>query len=128
MLGLYYFFFDKYCDVTKFKELEMDKDSHYLALSEPDLCDCIRLAMNNDGNSLRNGDCTNELSANSTTIVKHPIRSAKQKKHNRREPGPLKNELHCTEKICLGSKTHCCYESQSNKFKFTGKGLKKRTL
>ena len=35
LLELFYNFFDKYCDVTKFEELEMDTDSFYLALSEP---------------------------------------------------------------------------------------------
>ena len=30
--------------------------------------------------------------------------------------------------ICLCSKTYCCYDSQSNKFKFSTKGLTERTL
>ena len=34
MLELYYKFFDKYCDVTKFEELEMDTDLLYVALLE----------------------------------------------------------------------------------------------
>ena len=34
MLELYYNFFDKFCDVYKFEELEMDTDSLYLALAE----------------------------------------------------------------------------------------------
>ena len=42
MLELYYNFLAKYCDVTKFEELEMDTDPPYLALSEHDLYDCIR--------------------------------------------------------------------------------------
>ena len=32
-LELYYNFFERFCDVKKFKELEMDTDSLYLALS-----------------------------------------------------------------------------------------------
>ena len=39
MLELYYKFFDKYCDNTKFEELEMDTDSLYVAVSEHDLYD-----------------------------------------------------------------------------------------
>ena len=35
-LELYYNFFDKYCDVTKYEGLKMDTDSLYLALSEHD--------------------------------------------------------------------------------------------
>ena len=41
LLELYYNFFDKFCDVKKFEELEMDTDSLYLALAEEDLDDCI---------------------------------------------------------------------------------------
>ena len=42
MLELYYNFFDKFCDVNKFEELEMDTDSLYLALAEENLYDCIQ--------------------------------------------------------------------------------------
>ena len=34
MLELYYNFFERFCDVNKFEELEMDTDSLHLALSE----------------------------------------------------------------------------------------------
>ena len=30
--------------------------------------------------------------------------------------------------LCLCSKTYCCYDSNSNKYKFSGKCLNKRTL
>ena len=30
--------------------------------------------------------------------------------------------------LCLCSKTYCCYDSKSNKYKFSSKGLNKRTL
>ena len=42
MLELYYNFFDKFCDVNKFEELELDTDSLYLALAEESLYDCIK--------------------------------------------------------------------------------------
>ena len=42
MLELYYKFFERFCDVNKFEELEMDTDSFlYLPLSEKELYDCI---------------------------------------------------------------------------------------
>ena len=41
MLELYYNFFERFCDVNKFEELEMDTDTLYLALSEKELYDCI---------------------------------------------------------------------------------------
>ena len=40
-MELYYIFFDKFSDVNKFEELELDTDSLYLALAEEDLDDCI---------------------------------------------------------------------------------------
>ena len=42
MLELYYNFFDKFCDVNKFEELETDTDSLYLAVAEETLYDCIQ--------------------------------------------------------------------------------------
>ena len=69
-----------------------------------------------------------ELSANSTTNFFLRVCCANHKKPNRRELGLLKEEFRCTEKICLCSKTYCCYNSQSNKFKFSSKSLNKRLL
>ena len=40
-LELYYNFFERFCDVNKFAELEMDTGSLYLALSEKELYDSI---------------------------------------------------------------------------------------
>ena len=42
MLEPYYTFFDKFCDVNKFKELEMGTDLLYLALAEESLYDYFR--------------------------------------------------------------------------------------
>ena len=41
MLELYYNYFDKFCDVKNFEELQMNSDWLYLALSEENLCDCL---------------------------------------------------------------------------------------
>ena len=41
MLELYYNFLKKFCDTDKYEELEMDKDSLYLAISEESLEDVI---------------------------------------------------------------------------------------
>ena len=49
-------------------------------------------------------------------------------KHDKREPGLFKEEFRCTEMLCLCSKTYCCCDSNSNKDKFSSKGLNKRTL
>ena len=42
LLELYYNFLERFCDVNKFEELEMDTDSLHLTLSEKKLHDCIR--------------------------------------------------------------------------------------
>ena len=42
MRELHYIFFGRFCDVNKFKVLEMNTDSLYLALSEIELYGCIR--------------------------------------------------------------------------------------
>ena len=41
-LELYYNFFDKFCDLNKFEELEMDTGSLYLALAEKIFYVCIQ--------------------------------------------------------------------------------------
>ena len=56
MLELYYNFFDKYCDVQKIEELEMDTDSLYLALAHENLYDCIRPDMRSIWNEIRSDD------------------------------------------------------------------------
>ena len=53
MLELYYALFDKFFDVNKFEELEMDKDSQYLALAEDNLFFCIRPEKKDDWEKLR---------------------------------------------------------------------------
>ena len=50
------------------------------------------------------------------------------KKHNNRELGLSEEEFRCSEMLCLCSKTYCCYDQKSNKYKFSSKGLNKRTL
>ena len=66
MLELYYNFFDKFCDVQKFEELEMDTDSLYLALAHENLYDCFRPEMRSIWNEIRRDDCTETFSADST--------------------------------------------------------------
>ena len=106
----------------------MRTDSLYLALSEHDLFDCIQTAMKKEWNSLQSGDSMDELSANSTTNFFPYTCCTRHKKHHRPEPGLFREEFLYTEFICLCSETYFCYDSQSNKFKFSSKSLNKRTL
>ena len=50
------------------------------------------------------------------------------KKHDKRELGLFKEEFRCAEMFCLCSKTYYCYDEQTNKQKFSSRGLNKRTL
>ena len=109
-----------------FEGLELDTDSLYLALSEHDKYDCIQPARKKEWNSLQKRDCTDEISAKSTTIFFPCFCCTKQKKQNRREPGLFKELSRCKKMICLCCITYCCYDSQSNNFKSSGKGLNKR--
>ena len=111
MLGLYYNFFDRFCDVNKFEELEMDTESLYLALSEKELYDCIREESKAEWGLLRTEDCKDAFTANATTNFFPGTFCTKHIKHDKREPGIFKEEFRCTEMLCLCSKTYCCYNS-----------------
>ena len=128
MLELYYNFFDRFCDVDKFEELEMDTDSLYLALAHENLYDCIRPAKKQEWEALRQQDCNDSFQADAIQNFFSRTCCSKHKKHDKREPGLFKEGFRCTEMICLCSKTYCCYDAQSDKYKFSSKGLNKRTL
>ena len=63
MIELYYNFFNRFCDVNKFEDLEMDTDSLYLALTEKELEDCIRPEARAEWQKLRSNDCVDGFSA-----------------------------------------------------------------
>ena len=121
MLELYYNFFESFCDVNKFEELEMDTDSLYVALSEKDLFDCIREESKAEWGLLRTEDCKDDFRANATTNFFPRTCCTKLIKHDKREPCLFKEEFCCTEMLCLCSKTNRCYDSNSNKYKFSSK-------
>ena len=128
MLEIYYNFFERFCDVNKFEELEMDTDSLYLALSEKELYDCIQEESEAEWTLLRTKDCKDDFTANATTNFFPRNCCRKHIKHDKPELGLFKEEFRWTEMLCLCSKTYCCYDSNSNKYKFSSKDLNKRTL
>ena len=67
MLELYYNFFDKFCDVYNFEELEMDTDLLYLALDEEKLYDCFPPEKKGDWEKLREKHCRDSFRADSKT-------------------------------------------------------------
>ena len=128
MLELYYSFFLNFCDTEKYEELEMDTDSLYLALSEENLEDIILPEKRNEWEVIRSQDCTDSFTANASDNLTPRTCCTAHKKHDKREPGLFKEEFRCSEMLCLCSKTYCCYDQESNNYKFSSKGLNKRTL
>ena len=128
MLELYYIFFKKFCDTDKYEELEMDTDSLYLALSEENLADVILPKKRAEWDQLRSKDCIKNFIANATDNFFPRTCCYAHKNHDNREPGLFKEDFRCAEMLCLCSKTYCCYDKQTNKHKFSSKGLNKRTL
>ena len=77
---------------------------------------------------MKTEDCKDDFTANATTTFFPTTCCTKHKEHDKREPGLFKEEFRCTEMLCLCSKAYCCYESDSNKYKFSSEGVHKRTL
>ena len=128
MLELHFSFFERFCDVNNFEELEMDTDSLYLALSEKESYDCIREESKAEWGLLRTEDCKDDFTANGTINIFPRTCCTKHMKHDKREPGLFKEEFRCMEMLCLCSKVYCCYDSNSNKYKHSSKSLNERTL
>ena len=85
MLELYYNFFQRFCDVNQFEELEMNTDSLYLALSQKEMYDCIREASKTEWGLMRTEDCKNDFTANATTNFFSRTCCTKHLKHDKRE-------------------------------------------
>ena len=128
VLELYYNFSERFCDVNKFEELEMDTNFSRLAVSEKRLYDCIRAKSKVEWKLLRTEDCKDDFIAKATTKFFPRTCCTEHEKHDKREHGLIKGEFCCTEMLCLCSKTYCCYDSNSNKYKFSSKSLNKRAL
>ena len=128
ILELYYNFLKKFCDTDKYDELEMDTDSLYLALSEENLEDVILPGKRAEWSLLRSKNCTDNFTANATDNSFPRTCCNIHKKHDKSEPGLFKEERRCAELLCFCSKTNCYYDQQTNKYKFSSKGLNKRTL
>ena len=105
----------------------MDTDSLYLALSEENLADVFLPKKRAERNQLRSKNCTDNFTANATDNFVPRTCCNAYKKHHKREPGLFKEEFSCAEVRCLCSKTYCCHDRKSNKYKFSSKGLNKRT-
>ena len=100
MLELYYNFFERFCDVSIFEEIEMDTDTLYLALSEKELYDCIRVESKVEWELLGTKNCKVDFTANATTNFFPRTCCRKHKKHDKREPGFSKRSF-VVRKCCV---------------------------
>ena len=100
MLDFYYNFFDKFCDISKFEELEMDTDSLYFALAEQKLTDCIPPEMEAQWENMRSVDCDDSFAAEASGNFFPRTCCAKHRKLDKREPGVFKEEFKCSERLC----------------------------
>ena len=82
VFGLYYNFFDRFCDVNKFEELEMDTDSLYLALAHENLYECFRPAKKQEWEALRKQDCNDSFQADAFQNFFLRTCCSKHKKHD----------------------------------------------
>ena len=106
----------------------MDTDSLYLALAEEELYDCIRPDKKREWIDLGSSECSDDFIANATTSFFPRTCCTKHMKHDKRESGLFEEEFRCTKMLCLCSKTYCCYDTQLQNFKFSSRGLNKKTL
>ena len=127
MFELHYYFFQRFCDDNKFQDLEMDTGSLYLAPSQKELNDCIREESKVEWKLVRTENCKDGFTANAATNIFPGTCSTEHKSQDKREPGLFKAEFRCTEMLCLCSEIFC-YDTNSEKYKFSSKSLKKRTL
>ena len=79
----------------------METDSVYLALAHENLYGCIRPAKKQEWEALRQRDCNDSFQADNIRNFFPRKCCFKHRKHDKREPGLLKEEFRCTELISL---------------------------
>ena len=97
-------------------------------MSEENLENVILPEKRAEWDPLRSKDCIDKFTAKATDNFFPRTCFNAHKKDKKREPGLFKEEFRCAEMLFLCSKTYCCYDRKSNKYKFRSKGLNKRTL
>ena len=103
----------------------MDTDSPNFTLSEENLEDVFLPEKRAEWDQIRSKD---NFTANATDNFFPRTCCNAHKKHDKRKAGHLKEGFRCARMFCLCSKTYCCFDRKSNKYKFKSKGLNERTL
>ena len=128
MLELYYNFLDKYCDKSKFVEIEMDTDSLYMAMSVDSVNQLVSEANNIEWMEIRSHDCRDDFEADAERNFFPRTCCRPHAKFDKRTPGLFKEEFRGTEMVALCSKTYCIKDDVSGVTKFSSKGLNKRAI
>ena len=110
------------------RKWRIGSSSLYLALAQKKLSDCIRSKKRQKWQLLRSKDCKDSFNADGCSKIFSRSCCAKHKRKHKRGPGLFKEEFPFTERLYLSSTAYCCYNSLSNKFKFSSKGPNKRSF
>ena len=116
MLELYYNFFTNFSEVNKFTMFEMDTDSLFVTLDDKELENCIRSEVIAKCERFLSKNCSDSSTANASGNFIPEMCFDKHKNNEKKEPGPFKGELRCTEMLYVCSKTYCFYAVASNNF------------
>ena len=109
--------------------MEMDTNSFYWSLAFNSFEDSKQAELKKKlGTLSKKTDCSNEFSANSTSIFFSQTFCQRHFKHKQRGLGLFKEVFWCSGMICVYSKTYCCFDKGTDEMKFRSKGLNKRTL
>ena len=106
----------------------MDTNCMYRALVEKELEDCIRPEIKAEWGYIQSKHCIDSFIAEGVGNFFPRVCCDNHKKHDKQEPGLFKREFRCSKMLCLSSKTYSCYDKISNKLKFSGRSLNKRSL
>ena len=121
-------FFTKVWNVNKFKELELDTGSLYLAVAEKEVENCIRSEKKAEWEQLRSKGCTKSFLADAVGNFFPRICCDKHKKNKTSESLISSKRSSGVRKCCLCSETYCCYNKTTNKLKFSSESLNRWIL
>ena len=126
MLEFYYDFMNVYCDRESFEYIEMDTDSAYMAISESNLLDIIKLEKRSESlDQLKNCCHLGDIDPETHWFPRGCCQ--KHRLHDTRTAGLFKLEFEGERMIGLSSKTYVV-QKVGGQTKISCKGINKRNL
>ena len=127
MLQFYYLFLDKFLEKGSFFPFLMDTDSIYICLKD-DFEKCIKKDKLAEYNEQIYGHCTPD----EIPIAENQFFSRgccdRDKCHDKRVPGRFHQECYATYGLALSAKCYFVEDEETNKSKFSSKGVQKRVI